>query len=106
VGHGLGRPAIEALHRAAIGRLAPDLTIVLDIPVRDGLARAAARRGREDRYENMATEFHERVRRGFRAIARREQRRCALLDARPAPEALQDEIRRVVARRFARALAR
>ena len=105
-GHGLGRKAIEALHRAAIGRLAPDLTIVLDIPVREGLARAAARRGREDRYENMAVGFHERVRRGFRAIARGEPRRCALLDARLPPEALQEEIRRVVARRLARALGR
>lgn len=105
-GHGLGRKAIEALHRAAIGRLAPDLTIVLDIPVREGLARAAARRGREDRYENMETSFHERVRRGFRAIARREKRRCVLLDARLPPEALQEEIRRVVARRLARALPR
>ena len=105
-GHGLGRKAIEALHRAAIGRLAPDLTIILDIPVREGLARAAARRGREDRYENMEAGFHERVRRGFRAIARRETRRCVLLDARLPPEALQEEIRSVVARRLARALAR
>ncbi|MFM8992396.1 MAG: dTMP kinase, partial [Alphaproteobacteria bacterium] len=66
-GHGLGRRPVEALHRAAIGRLAPDLTLVLDIPVHEGLARAAARHGREDRYENMAIAFHERVRRGFRA---------------------------------------
>ena len=105
-GHGLGRKPVEALHRTAIGRLAPDLTIVLDIPVREGLARAAVRRGREDRYENMALEFHERVRRGFRAIARREPRRCVVLDARLAPEILQENIQRIVARRFARLLAR
>ena len=105
-GHRLGRKAIEELHRAALGRLAPDLTIVLDIPVREGLARAAARRGREDRYENMAVAFHERVRRGFRAIARREPRRCVVLDARLPPEALHEEIARVVARRLARALPR
>ncbi len=99
-GHRLGRTPIAALHRTAIGRFKPDLTLILDIPVTEGLSRAARRRGAETRYENMAIEFHTRVRRGFRAIARAEPRRCVLLDARAGIEAMQRQIRDAVAHRL------
>lgn len=99
-GHRLGRAPIEALHRIAIGRFKPDLTLVLDIPVAEGLDRAARRRGAETRYERMAIDFHARVRRGFRAIARAEPRRCVLLDARASIEELQRGIREAVTHRL------
>ena len=76
------------------------LTLVLDIPVAEGLDRAARRRGAETRYERMAIDFHARVRRGFRAIARAEPRRCVLLDARAGIEELQREIRVAVTHRL------
>jgi dTMP kinase len=104
-GHGLGRPAIAALHRTVLGRFAPDLTLVLDLPVEAGLARAAARRGHETRFEAMGEAFHRRVRAGFRAIARAEPGRCALIDARGDPQAVQARIRAAVARLLPRALA-
>lgn len=82
-GHRLGREAIERLHRIVVGDLAPDLTLVLDIPVAEGLKRAAARAGsgRENRYERMDGGFHERLRRGFLEIARLEPGRCVVVDA-------------------------
>lgn len=79
-GHGLGREVIAALHEAVVGDLAPDLTLILDIPVENGLGRAASRGG-EDRYERMDRKFHDRLREGFLDIARREPRRCAIIDA-------------------------
>lgn len=79
-GHGLGREVISALHAAVVGDLAPDLTLILDIPVAEGLGRAASRGG-EDRYERMDRKFHDRLREGFLDIARREPRRCAVIDA-------------------------
>ena len=97
-GHALGRPAIAALHRAVLGRFKPDLTLILDIPVAQGLARAAARRGVETRYENMVEAFHHRVRAGFRAIAREEPGRCALIDARADAEAVHRRVTRRVGR--------
>jgi dTMP kinase len=79
-GHELGREVIAALHAAVVGNLAPNLTLILDIPTDAGLARAASRGG-EDRYERMDRTFHDRLREGFLDIARREPRRCAVIDA-------------------------
>lgn len=86
-GHGMDREIIRRLHRLVVGDVQPDLTLILDMPVAEGLKRAGARaapagRGDEDRYERMARDFHERLRQGFLDIARREPTRCALIDAR------------------------
>lgn len=105
-GHRLGKPAIARLHRAALGSFKPDLTFILDLPVADGLARAAARRGAETRYERMALEFHARVRKGFRAIARDEPGRCALVDASAGIAAIAARLRAIVEQRLSRALLR
>lgn len=80
-GHGLPMDGIETLYRVAVGDFAPDLTLILDLPVDIGLARAAQRRGVETRFEGLGPTFHERVRSGFRAIAAAEPKRCALIDA-------------------------
>ena len=79
-GHGLGRAAIEP-HRLVVGDLAPDLTLIFDIPVPEGLKRAAARAGKDNRYERMDASFHERLRQGFLEIARLEPGRCVVIDA-------------------------
>jgi dTMP kinase len=75
------------LHRLIAGDFMPDLTLILDVPVEIGLARAAARHGGETRFERKGAEFHERVRQGFLAIARAEPQRCVVIDAsRPLAE--------------------
>ena len=81
-GQGAGRNAIDAIYRAALGAFAPDLTIVLDLPVELGLARAQAREnGGRSRYERMDRAMHERLREGFLEIARGAPERCVVLDA-------------------------
>ncbi|MEE8445281.1 MAG: dTMP kinase [Alphaproteobacteria bacterium] len=80
-GHGLDRRAIAELYRLCAGTLAPDLTLILDLPVETGLARAAGRQGGEDRYERMDRDFHRRLRDGFLEIASREPERCVVIDA-------------------------
>jgi dTMP kinase len=60
---------------------APDLTLVLDIAPERGLARSQGARAGEDRFEQKALGFHERVRAEFLAIAQREPERCAVIDA-------------------------
>jgi dTMP kinase len=99
-GHGLGRDAIEALHALVVGDLAPDLTLILDLPVALGLERALARRDGEDRYEGLDRAFHERLRQGFREIAGREPERCALIDASGEVDAVQEAVRACVAERL------
>ena len=80
-GHGLGREPVLALYDLVVGGRRPDVTVILDLPVDEGLARAAARSGGGDRYERMDRAFHERLRNGFLDIAKREPERCVLIDA-------------------------
>lgn len=99
-GHRLGTGFVRALHRATLGSFKPDCTVVLDIPVEEGLARAGSRAGVETRFERFPREFHERVRKGFRAIVRAEPKRCALIDARGPADTVEARIAKALAKRF------
>jgi len=93
-GYGAGVPlaALAGLHHLIAGDLAPDLTLLLDLAVEEGLARAHARRAAETRFERKDIHFHKRVRRGFLAIVKAEPDRCVVIDAaRPV-----DEVHRAV----------
>ncbi len=99
-GHGLGRATIERLYALVAGDFAPDLTLILDLPVETGLQRAAARNDGEDRYERLGRAFHDRLRAAFQEIAAREPDRCVLLDARGDIAAVQNLIRATIADRL------
>ncbi len=99
-GHGLGRQPVEALYALVVGKTAPDLTLILDLPVDEGLKRASRSAGIEDRYERMGRDFHERLRQGFLDIAGREPERCAIIDARPPPDAVWQAVRKAVGERL------
>jgi dTMP kinase len=105
-GHGFDLAAIESLHSLAVGDFAPDLTIILDVPVAIGLARAAARRGGENRYEALGIAFHERVREGFRQIAARATGRCIMIDATVPVEAVRERVLHAVGERLGLSQAR
>jgi len=99
-GLGLDHATLGRLHEIAIGSFQADLTLILDLPIDMGLARAAARRGNETRYESLPRDFHERVNEGFRAIARSEPRRCVLVDASRDIDAVAAEIAQLVTERL------
>lgn len=99
-GHGLDLGTLERLYEAAVGDFRPDLTLILDLPVDAGLARAGARRGVETRYESLPREFHERVRDGFLRIAKAEPKRCAIVDASSDVETVAAAITYLVAKRL------
>ena len=104
-GHGIDRELIGALYRAAVGDFRPDLTIMLDLPVAEGLRRAAQRNGApdgaEDRYERMDVAFHDRLRAGFLAIAAAEPNRCVVVDATGELDVVETRIWAAVATKFA-----
>ena len=81
-GYGAGVPLerLHALEQAATDGLKPDLTILLDLPVENGLARVAP--GDVTRFEaEFDLAFHRRVRAGFLALATAESHRFAVVDA-------------------------
>ena len=87
---GVPAPVISALERLTLHGVMPNLTIVLDISVEEGLARMARRRGAPDRFEGQDIAQHERIRKAFLTIAEEEPGRCVVIDARK-PEALVAE---------------
>jgi dTMP kinase len=83
-GRGVDSALIDALARAVHGDLEPDCTLLLDLPVEAGLARARARPGATataDRFEAENVAFFERVRAAYRTLATREPQRIRVIDA-------------------------
>jgi len=105
-GRGLDVERLIDLGRMATGGLSPDLTVVLDLPVEQGLLRARGRNQAagasqtEGRFEALETAFHQRVRDGFLALARREPGRFAVLDASGPPEEVGERVRAAVQARL------
>lgn len=99
---------IKGLERVSIGDLAPDLTIVLDVPVELGLERVRLRRGAKtpDRFEAENVEFHQKLRDAYLAIAAEEPARCVVVDACAAKEAVAKDIWDAVQARLAPPAAR
>jgi dTMP kinase len=101
---GVDRAQLAALHRFVAGDFRPDLTLILDLPVELGLARAKSRSGTEDRFERKGAGFHEKIRAGFLAIAKAEPERCAVVDASGGVEDVHAAVLSAVRERFGIAL--
>lgn len=77
---------LDALELAVIGETRPDLTLVVDMDVGEGLARAHARRVAKterndaDRFEGRDRAFHETLRQGFLDLAKANPKRCVVID--------------------------
>lgn len=83
-GRGLDARWIAELERQTVG-IKPGLTLLLDLDVREGRARAAGRDLWPDRIESEQDDFFERVRHGFRQRAAEEPQRFRLIDASQTP---------------------
>nr|WP_201755053.1 dTMP kinase [Pseudomonas soli] len=90
-GRGLSVERIAILESFVQGELRPDLTLVFDLPVEVGLARAAAR-GRLDRFEQEGQAFFEAVRQAYLQRAGQQPQRYRLLDAAQPLSAVQQAI--------------
>lgn len=82
-GRGLSEAHIDALVELVHPGFEPDLTVLLDVPVETGLARAVVRNGGQgpDRFENERREFFERVRAAYLGRAHRHPERIRVVDA-------------------------
>ena len=93
------RALVDDIHARVIG-VEPDLTLILDMDPAVALARGLARQSGDDRFEDMGLPFQERLRAGFHALARDFADRCAMVDANQAPEAIAQDIARIVEARL------
>jgi len=96
---GLDTRFIYELHRIVLEDFKPDLTILLDLSPRIGLARAwkqldnGTRSGTESRFEEETLSFHEKVRAGYLELARLEPERFRIIDASGDENQVQKDIR-------------
>jgi dTMP kinase len=94
---GLAPEVVEQVHTLSGLKREADLTLLLDLPVEIGLARARRRQqGASDhlgRFEGLDDAFHERVRRGYLALAAASPGRIAVVDARGSVEEVHSRLR-------------
>jgi dTMP kinase len=87
--------------RTAVGYaakgLSPDLTLLLDLDVRLGLARVKDR-GRSNRLDREQREFHQRVRVGYLRLARLEPGRIKIVEAAQSPQDVAKDIQKIMDR--------
>lgn len=100
-GNRLGLDAVTQVHEFTVGDFKPDLTFLLDLPARTGLARTRGRGDDEDRFEKMELEFHVRLREGFLEMAAAEPSRFVIIDADRPEQEIQAQIRDVISQRYA-----
>jgi dTMP kinase len=80
-GRGVDHALIDRLAGAVHGDLQPDVTLLLDVPVRVGLERMQARRGAVDRFEVESAQFFDRVRTRYLELAQGQPKRFRIIDA-------------------------
>ena len=90
-GRGIDTGVIARLEELVQGDFRPDLTLLLDVPVKIGLARASER-GKLDRFEQEKVEFFERVRQAYLGMARQHATRYRIVDASQPLEQVQKQL--------------
>jgi dTMP kinase len=93
---GLGEETVLALDRIACRGLTPDLTLLIDVDVECGLARAQKRNAGSDaaetRMDDQSLEFHRKVREAYLKLAKQHADRFRIIDGRGAPETVAERV--------------
>ena len=94
-GHQQDLEHVRALVKYATGGLVPDLTVLLDLDVEEGLKRKK-KDNEWNRLDAYTVEFHQRVRQGYHEMVEAEQSRWVVVDASQKWESVQKELRKVI----------
>lgn len=98
-GHQQDLEQVRALVKYATGGLVPDLTVLLDVDVEDGLKRKK-KDNEWNRLDAYTVEFHQRVRAGYLEMVKQELYRWVMVDAGRKWESVQEELRKVIVERL------
>src|SRR4029077_8108351 len=93
-GRGIDLETLRRLQSEATGGLSPDLTLLLDLPVKAGLARIP--RNAKDRLDRETIDFHQRVYGGYHEMAAREPDRWRQVDASRDPDEVASRVLELV----------
>jgi dTMP kinase len=91
--------SLRALIHFATGGLKPDLTLFLDVEVREGLRRRS-QDGDANRLDSYDVDFYERVRQGYLEMVATEPDRWVCINASQPPDQVQEAVRRAVLARL------
>ena len=94
-GRGLAWERIAQLEQWVQGSLRPDATILLDIPVEQGMERVR-NRGATDRFEEEQMSFFRRIREAYLRLSEENPQRYYIIDTQPAIEAVYEQLDRVL----------
>jgi len=95
-GHQQDLEQVRALVKYATGGLVPDLTILLDVDVEEGLQRKKKNNAEWNRMDDHAIQFYQRVRAGYLVMVKQEPKRWVVVDSSQKWESVQDELRKVI----------
>jgi len=99
-GHQQDLEQVRALVKYATGGLVPDLTILLDVDVEEGLQRKKKNNAEWNRMDDHAIQFYQRVRAGYLVMVKQEPKRWAVVDSGQKWESVQEELRKVIVGRL------
>ncbi len=95
-GRGLNKKMIKDLNHISTFGLLPDLTILLDVPTETSFKRRKKENRKKDRLERERFEFHQRIREGFKSIARQNRKRIKVVDGTEDIDKTWQKVRKVV----------
>lgn len=99
-GHGLDLQILKDIVKFATGGLQPDLTLLLDLEVDEGLNRKIKGGSEWNRLDAQKVEFHKRVRNGYKEMALAEPDRWKVINASNEPQIVQQDIRKVILKKL------
>lgn len=95
-GAGVDVRLIKQLNKAAVGKLVPDLTILLDVCPKTGISRS----GRGDRFEKRNLAFHGKVRNGYLRLAKKDKKRIKVIATDTSIENVEEKIQQIIHNRL------
>jgi len=99
-GHQTDLKTLRGLIHFATDGLTPDLTLLLDVPVKDGIARKLDNGSEWNRLDAFAEAFHGRVRQGYLTMAQQDPDRWVLIDAAQDRDKVQELMQEVVLKKL------
>lgn len=99
-GHRTDLETLQTLLEFSTGGLKPDLTLLVDVPVEEGMHRKQANSSEWNRLDAYDLAFHERVRQGYFALAEAEPERWLIIDATQAKDTVQNDLRKAIINRL------